>query len=47
MSCFGEKCLQEKEIFIFQKSLQGYVLLLPSFEKKRFFFFEDNSGVLI
>lgn len=51
MSCFGEKCLQEKEIF--QKSLQGYVflrhlLLLLSFEKKRFFiFFEDNSWVLI
>jgi hypothetical protein len=42
MSCFGEKCLQVKEIFIFQKSLQGYVLLLlllPSFEKKRFFAF--------
>jgi hypothetical protein len=40
MSCFGEKCLQEKEIFIFQKSLQGYLLLLlPSFEKKRFFCF--------
>ncbi len=44
MSCFGEKCLQEKEIFIFQKSLQGYVLLLRlllllllSFEKKKKF----------